>query len=72
MDVKAKVLQKGDKRSADLLRSTFFAKYKNRFPDPGECRIISVDWQEQRLEMANGACRYFPKFDEVEMISQND
>jgi hypothetical protein len=56
--------------SSALLGSDFFAKYKNRTPDPGECRILSVNWEERRIEMTNGACRYYPSFDEVEMVAE--
>jgi hypothetical protein len=49
----------------------FRARYKNRTPDPGECVVISLDWEEQRLSMSNGACRYFPTFDEVDFILPN-
>jgi hypothetical protein len=49
------------------LEYTFFARFKNRIPDPGRCRIISIDWYVKRVEMTNGAFTYFPKFDEIEM-----
>ena len=51
-----------------VLRATPFplcAIYKDRDPDPGQCFVISMDWEERRLVMSNGACRYFPSFDEV-------
>lgn len=54
--------------SSDLLGSVFFAKYKERTPDPGECRILSVNWEERRIEVTNGACRYYPSFDEIEVV----
>lgn len=46
----------------------FRARYKDRVPDPGECIVISLDWETQKLSMSNGACRYFPTFEEVDFI----
>ena len=47
----------------------FKARYKKRDPDPDLCIVLSIDWEEQRLVMTNGACRYFPSFNEVELIA---
>ena len=44
------------------------ARYLNRTPDAGVCTIISIDWEERRISMSNGSCRYFPSFDEIEMV----
>ena len=56
----------------DLLADRpFFARYRQRTPDPGVCRIISIDWEGRHLSMSNGGCRYFPSFDEVEIIAAN-
>lgn len=46
----------------------FFARYKSRVPDPGVCRITMIDWEQRRLSMSNGACSYYPSFDEVEIV----
>jgi hypothetical protein len=58
--------------STHLLEAKFFARYTHaRHPDPGTCEIISIDWESKRLSMSNGACRYFPSFAEVEIVSSN-
>ena len=50
-----------------LLNTTYFAHYKNRIPNPGNCEILVIDWEKKSLVMSNGRCTYFPSFDEVEM-----
>lgn len=55
--------------STDLLADRpFFARYKQRDPDPGVCRIVTIDWENKQLSMSNGCCRYYPSFDEVEIV----
>lgn len=49
------------------LNCKFFARFKNRIPDPGRCEILSIDWFNKRVEMTNGAYTYFPKFNEIQM-----
>ena len=44
------------------------AKYIKRDPDPGVCKLISIDWEDQKVSMTNGGTRYFPSFDEIEMV----
>ena len=43
-------------------------KYKDRTPDPGICWIISIDFENKRLDVSNGRYRYSPDFDDVEFI----
>jgi hypothetical protein len=52
----------------DFLGKQIFARYKNRTPDPGECKILSIDFENKTLSMTNGACRYYPSFDEVVIV----
>ncbi len=47
----------------------YCARYKNRIPDPGECKVISINWEEGRVELTNGACRYYPSFEEIEIYN---
>lgn len=47
----------------------FFARFKQRNPDPGVCRIISINWEDKLISMTNGRLRYSPSFDEVEIVS---
>jgi len=54
-----------------LVDYPFFALYKQRDPDPGVCRIITIDWENRRISMSNGQCRYSPSFDEVEIVTTN-
>ena len=57
---------------AELLADfPFFARYRQRTPDPGVCRVISIDWEGRHLSMSSGFFRYFPSFDEVEIIAAN-
>ena len=51
----------------DKDKPPYCARYKNRVPNPGECRVLSINWEEGRVEMSNGACRYYPSFDEIEI-----
>ena len=46
----------------------FFARFKQRNPDPGVCRIISINWEDKLISMTNGRLRYSPSFDEVEIV----
>lgn len=41
------------------------AIYKERIPDPGECRVLMINFEERRVAMTNGFCRYYPSFDEI-------
>ncbi len=50
----------------------FRAKYKDRIPDPGECVVMSIDWEDRRVTMSNGACTYFPAFGEIEIYLANE
>ena len=50
------------------LETKYFARYKKRTPDPGLCKIMSIDFEERRVSMSNGQCRYFPSFDEIEVV----
>jgi hypothetical protein len=50
----------------------FFCKFKNRVPDPGMCRVININFEEEDLEVSNGAVRLYPKFDEVTIYCQED
>lgn len=52
-----------------FLKGRLMAKYKNRDPDPGPCLIHSIDWEERRLTVSNGCCRYYQSFDEVDICS---
>lgn len=45
----------------------YVARYKDRYPDPGECKVLSINWEEERIDMSNGYCRYWPKFEEVDI-----
>ncbi len=51
----------------DLNRFGLLAKFKNRTPDPGVCHVMRIDWDNQTISMSNGALRYCPSFDEVEV-----
>ena len=56
----------------DLLADRpFYARYKQRDPDPGVCRITTIDWENRSISMSNECCRYFPSFDEVEIVPAN-
>ena len=46
----------------------FKCKYKNRVPDPGICYIISINFEDKRVECSNGANRYYPYFHDIEFI----
>ena len=48
-----------------LQKPPYCARYKDRYPDPGECKVISIDWEEGRVAMSNGQCRYWPEFSEI-------
>lgn len=45
-------------------------RYKDRDPDPGECKVISINWETRKLCVSNGACRYNPYFNEVEIVPE--
>lgn len=51
----------------DINNITFFARYKDRYPDPGRCKVLAINWEEKWVEMTNGACRYYPKFEQIEI-----
>lgn len=55
----------------DILTMEISAKYKARIPDPGVCRILAIDWEECRVVMSNGAFRYYPLFEEIDIIRYN-
>ncbi len=44
-------------------------KYKRRIPDPGECTVVSVNWEKRQMEVSNGSIRLFPNFDQVDVVS---
>lgn len=50
------------------LETKYFARYKSRIPDPGLCKLMSIDFEERRVSMSNGSNRYFPTFDEIEIV----
>jgi len=39
--------------------------FKHRKPDPGICKVISIDWEERKMSVSNGAVRLFPGFSDV-------
>lgn len=41
------------------------AIYRARTPDPGVCRVRSIDLDGQRAFITNGSCSYSPSFDEI-------
>lgn len=48
------------------------AIYKERSPAPGKCRVLMINFEERRVEMTNGFCRYYPSFDEIILYFAND
>lgn len=46
------------------------ARYKHRIPCPGFCKVLSVDFENRTATISNGACRYFPNFDEIEFYER--
>jgi hypothetical protein len=46
----------------------FKCKYKNRYPDPGLCNIIEINFEKREIVCSNGYFRLFPNFDEIEFI----
>lgn len=48
-----------------------FVQYKSRHPDPGKCKVITIDFEERRLSVTNGAVRLYPSFDEVVFVEQS-
>jgi len=50
----------------------FKARYLNRVPDPGVCTINSIDWRAKEVSMSNGAYCYFPSFDEIEIVEEDE
>ncbi len=46
-------------------------KYKSRIPDPGRCKVLSINFEEERLEVTNGRVRLFPSFGDVEFIGHS-
>lgn len=50
----------------DTLRQMpFTVRFKNRYPDPGLCRVISLNFENEKCEVSNGAVRLWPSFDDV-------
>jgi uncharacterized phage protein (TIGR01671 family) len=41
------------------------AVFKNREPNPGICKVISMDFETKIASITNGICRYLVNFDEV-------
>lgn len=52
----------------DLLNMKVDAHYKSRIPDPGVCRIVSINWERRDVSMTNGSCRYLASFDEIDIL----
>jgi len=48
----------------------FYITYKKRYPDPGKCRVLAINWEDRTLEVTNGAVRLWPDFDEVKMVEE--
>jgi len=48
--------------------SPYIARYRSRDPDPGWCKVQSIDWYTKRICMSNGPHTYFPVFDQVEVF----
>jgi hypothetical protein len=42
-------------------------EYKHRVPDPQRCKVLSIDFENRRLEVTNGVVRLSPSFDEVDI-----
>lgn len=55
---------------SDLLKSDFplKVKFKDRKPDPGICKVLSIDWENKKLSVSNGAVRLYPDFDQVVVV----
>lgn len=53
----------------DMLNKDFRLKvrYKKRYPDPGLCAVVSMDWEKRTMQVTNGYIRLWPDFDEVEI-----
>jgi len=47
------------------------ARYKSRKPNPGECVVQAIDWNDRRVTMSNGACTYFPEFEDIVIYRAN-
>lgn len=43
----------------------FICEFKNRKPNPGQCYVLEIDFEERKLVCSNGAVRLFPSFDDV-------
>lgn len=52
----------------NILDHQLYARYKKRTPDPGICTVNSIDWNKRRVSMSSIAFRFYPDFDEVEMV----
>lgn len=52
----------------DICASTYpyYAKYKDRSPDPGMCLVRVIDFETGRADITNGRYSYFPKLHEVD------
>ena len=46
----------------------FACTYYNRYPDPGMCTVLTIDFENRKLTCFNGAVRLSPSFDEVQMF----
>ena len=42
-----------------------FVRFLKRVPNPGVCRVVSMDWEKGTLSVTNGMHAYSPNFDEV-------
>lgn len=51
--------------SGNVLEMTF----KNRVPDLGLCKVISIDWEEQSMHVNNGMICTIAGFDDVGLIT---
>lgn len=48
-----------------LTEPPYRARFKYRYPDPGECVVLAINWESKRITMNNGAFTYSASFDEV-------
>ncbi len=55
----------------DLFSNVKFARFKNRTPDPGVCRIRMIDWERQKVDMVNGWCAYYADFSDLVEVDPN-
>lgn len=50
----------------------FRVKYKDKTPNPGYCKVLSIDWEYKKMTVTNGSVMLFPLFDEVEIVKGDD